>query len=41
MIRTKERVPGNPFRLGLSAKIPFILSPQETDLASLLAQARR
>jgi hypothetical protein len=41
MIRTKERVPGNPFRLGPSAKIPFILSSQETDLASLLAQARR
>jgi hypothetical protein len=41
MIRTKERIPGNPFRLGNSVKIPFILSPQETNLAKLLAQARR
>jgi hypothetical protein len=41
MIRTKERSPGNPFRLGRFPQTPFILSPQETNLASLLAQARR
>jgi hypothetical protein len=40
ILRTKERVPGNPFRLGLSPQTPFILSPQETDLKSLLSQIR-
>jgi hypothetical protein len=41
MIRTKERMAGNPFRLGLSPQTPFILPPDETDLANLLGQVRR
>jgi hypothetical protein len=41
MIRTKERMAGNPFRLGLSPQTPFILRPDETDLATLLRQVRR
>lgn len=40
MIRTKERSPGNPFRLGLSPQTPFILSPGAADLATLLRQVR-
>lgn len=41
MIRTKERMAGNPFRLGFSPQTPFILPPDETDLANLLGKVRR
>jgi hypothetical protein len=41
IIRTKERTAGNPFRLGASRQTPFILPPDETDLASLMKQIRR
>ncbi|MBW0005332.1 MAG: hypothetical protein JO216_17800 [Hyphomicrobiales bacterium] len=40
IIRTKERLPGNPFRLDLSPQAPFVMSPQATNLGTLLAQSR-
>jgi hypothetical protein len=38
MIRTKERVPGDPFGLAASARAPFTLSPAPTTLAELKRQ---
>ncbi|SDR22066.1 hypothetical protein SAMN05444161_2174 [Rhizobiales bacterium GAS191] len=38
MIRTTDRVAGNPFKLGASRQTPFVLPPEQADLGSLVKQ---